>query len=137
MVLDAYLRSRIQNFSLPDRYQSLYSKQRNAGKSKLNEFTLFNSVADPGPGSCAFLTPGSGIRNQLNELTLFNSVADPGPGSGIRCLFDPWIQDPESVFPNPGSWISDPGSWISDPGSQTHMFEILVTIVWVKSSIFL
>jgi hypothetical protein len=23
------------------------------------------------------------------------SVADPDPGSGIRCLFDPWIRDPE------------------------------------------
>ncbi len=31
------------------------------------------SVADPDPGSGAFLTPGS----------------------GIRCLFDPWIWDPE------------------------------------------
>jgi hypothetical protein len=30
------------------------------------------SVADPDPGSGAFLTPGS----------------------GIRCLFDPWIRDP-------------------------------------------
>ncbi len=26
------------------------------------------------------------------------SVADPDPGSGIRCLFDPWIRDPEWVF---------------------------------------
>jgi hypothetical protein len=25
----------------------------------------------------------------------FISVADPDPGSGIRCLFDPWIRDPE------------------------------------------
>ncbi len=46
-----------------------------------------------------------------------------GSGSGIRCLFDPWIRDPEWVFP--------------DPGSQTHIFESLLTIIWVKSSIIL
>jgi hypothetical protein len=46
-----------------------------------------SSVADP--GSDAFLTTGSGIRNRL--------------------------------FP--------------DPGSQTHIFESLVTIFWVKTSI--
>jgi hypothetical protein len=50
---------------------------------------LYNSVADPGSG--AFLTPGSGIRNRF--------------------------------FP--------------DPGSQTHTFESLVTVFWVKSSIIL
>ncbi len=49
------------------------------------------SVADPDPGSGAFLTPGSGIRNRF--------------------------------FP--------------DPGSQTHIFEGLVTIFWVKTSIIL
>ncbi len=56
------------------------------------------SVADPDPGSGAFLTPGSGILNRF--------------------------------FP-------DPGSRISDPGSQTHIFESLETIFWVKSSIIL
>jgi hypothetical protein len=56
-------------------------------------------------------------------LALSRSVADPDRGSGIRCLFDPWIRDPEWVFP--------------DPGSQTHFFESLVTIFWVKSSIIL
>jgi hypothetical protein len=50
---------------------------------------ITSSVADPGSG--AFLTPGSGIRNRF--------------------------------FP--------------DPGSQTHIFESLVTIFWVKSSIIL
>ncbi len=49
------------------------------------------SVADPDPGSGAFLTPGSGIRNRF----------------------------------------------FSDPGSQTHIFESLLTIFWVKSSIIL
>ncbi len=44
----------------------------------LNRHTSI-SVADPDPGSGAFLTPGSGIR------CLFDS--------GIRCLFDPWIRD--------------------------------------------
>ncbi len=51
-----------------------------------------------------------------------------GSGSGIRCLFDPWICDPEKIFS---------GSRISDPGSQTHIFESLETIFWVKSSIIL
>jgi hypothetical protein len=72
------------------------------------------SVADldQGPGSSAFLTPGSGIEKILNPgkpsriifglkiLTFF--VADLVPGSGIRCLF------------YPGSEIQDPGSWILD-----------------------
>jgi hypothetical protein len=54
------------------------------------------------------------------------SVADPGsgalltPGSGIWNKFFP-----------------DPGSQISDPRSQTHIFEGLVTIFWVKTSIIL
>jgi hypothetical protein len=57
-----------------------------------------------------------------------SSVADPG--SGIRCLFDPWIGDPGSVI----GFFRIP---ISDPGSQTLIFEGLVTIVWVKTSIIL
>jgi hypothetical protein len=48
------------------------------------------SVADPYPGSGAFLTPGSGIRN--------------------RFFLDPGL------------------------GSQTHIFDSLETIFWVKSS---
>jgi hypothetical protein len=56
------------------------------------------SAADPDPGSCAFLTPGSGIRKRF---------------------------------------FQDPGSRISYPGSQTHIFESLVSIFWVKSSIIL
>jgi hypothetical protein len=59
-------------------------------------FINFRSVADPDPGSGAFLTPGSNIRNNFFS-----------------------------------------GSRISDPGSQTHIFESLVTIFWVKSSIIL
>ncbi len=44
------------------------------------------SVADPDPGSCAFLTPGSGIRNRFF----------PDPGSRIP--------DPRSRIPNPYIW---------------------------------
>ncbi len=44
-------------------------------------------------------------------------------GSGIRCFFDSWILDPDRFF--------------QDPGSQTHIFESLVTIFWVKSFIIL
>jgi hypothetical protein len=50
---------------------------------------IMTSVADPDPGSGAFLSLGSGIRNR--------------------------------IFP--------------DTGSQTHIFESLVRIFWVKSSI--
>ncbi len=53
------------------------------------KFNILYSVPDPGSG--AFLTPGSGIRNRF--------------------------------FP--------------DPVSQSHIFESLVTIFWVKSSILL
>jgi hypothetical protein len=61
-------------------------------------------------------------------VVLVGSVAVPDPGSGIRCLFDPWIRDP-------GSGI---GFFrISDPGSQNHIFESLVTIFCIKSSIIL
>ncbi len=42
--------------------------------------------------------------------------------SGIRCIFDPWIQ-------NPGSGIG----FFRIP----HIFESLMTIFWVKSSIIL
>ncbi len=42
-------------------------------------------------------------------------------GSGIRCFFDPGIRN--RFFP--------------DPGSQTHLFESLVKIFWVKTSIIL
>ncbi len=80
--------------------------------SELRIRILAISVADPDPGSGAFLTPGSGIRNGF--------FPDPGfgafltPGSGIRNRFFP------------------------DPGSQIHIFEsLLVTIFWVKSSIIL
>jgi hypothetical protein len=65
-------------------------KDRNHPGNSLTT-NIVSSVADPDPGSGAFLTPGSGIRNRF--------------------------------FP--------------DPGSQIHIFESLVTILWVKSSITL
>ncbi len=65
----------------------------------------FISVADPDPGSGAFLTPGPGseIQDPVPFLPL-----DPDPGSGI------------GFFPDLGS------------RSQTHIFESLVTNFWVK-----
>ncbi len=45
------------------------------------------------------------------------SVADPDSGSG--------------AFLTPGSGIRN--RFFPDPGSQTHMFESLVTIFWVKN----
>ncbi len=41
------------------------------------------------PASCH----SSNTKHTLMEGT--DSVADPDPESGIRCLFDLWIRDPE------------------------------------------
>jgi hypothetical protein len=60
------------------------------------------------------------------ESKLFFKIC--GSGSGIRCLFGPWIR-------NPGSGIRN--RFFPDLGSQIHIFESLVTIFWVKSSIIL
>jgi hypothetical protein len=49
------------------------------------------------------------------------SVADPDPGSGA--FLTPWYGIRNRFFP--------------DPGSQIHIFESLVTIFWVQSSIIL
>ncbi len=62
-------------------------------KKYSRNFSCPSSVADPDPGSGAFLTPGSGIRDRFFR--------------------------------------------IPDLGSQIHIFESLVTIFWVKSSIIL
>ncbi len=32
---------------------------------------------------------------ELEEVSGCQCCGDPDPGSGIRCLFDPWIWDPE------------------------------------------
>jgi hypothetical protein len=70
-------------------WKKMKIRDKHPGSATLHIGT--GSVADPDPGSGAFLTPGSGIRNRF--------------------------------FP--------------DPGSQTHIFEGLVTIFWVKTSIIL
>ncbi len=66
------------------------------------------SVADPDPGSCAFMAPGS----------------------GILCLYGTWIGDPVSF------WYLDPGSGLRCSGSQIDIFESLVIIVWIKSTTY-
>jgi hypothetical protein len=50
-----------------------------------------------------------------------SSVADPDPGSGALLT--------------PGSGIRN--RFFPDPGSKIHIFESLVTIFWVKSSMIL
>ncbi len=50
-------------------------------------------------------------------------------GSGIRCLFDTWIQDPGSEMgknqdPGPGSRVNIP----------YHVSESLVTMFWIKNA---
>jgi hypothetical protein len=64
---------------------------KSAPKKSFAQKTDYFSVADPDPGSGAFLTPGSGIRNRF--------------------------------FP--------------EPGSQTHIFESILKIFWVKTSTIL
>jgi hypothetical protein len=75
-------------------------------------------------------------QQSSNVQQYFISVADPGsgafltPGSGIGF----------SRIPNPYFLfrIPDPGvQKAPDPGSQTHIFEMLVTIFWMKSYIIL
>ncbi len=67
------------------------------------------SVADPCPGSSAFLTPGSGIR----DLGCMKNQ-DPDPASGMN------IPDHISeIFTlDPGWKNSDPGSGINIPDPQ-------------------
>ncbi len=72
----------------------------------------------------------SGGTNQNVRSVAFPSrlpsVADPDAGSG--------------TFWTPGSGIRNrffSGSRISDPGSQTHIFQSIVTIFWVKTLILL
>jgi hypothetical protein len=37
----------------------------------------------------------NGLQLTKVKASLKSSVADAGSGAGIRCLFDPWIRDPE------------------------------------------
>jgi hypothetical protein len=62
-------------------------------------------------------------------FTIFCSVAEPDPGSGIRCLFDPWIRDPEYVFS--GSRIPDLGSRIPRP-YVLEIFDNLSSKLWIN-----
>jgi hypothetical protein len=53
---------------------------------------VFNSVADPNPGSGAFFTPGSGIRDGLKvRIRIWDpgwvKCKDPDPGSTTRIIF--------------------------------------------------
>ncbi len=64
-------------------------------------------------------TSSSSTRGRQSSLVLRIRIRDPVPF---------WPLDPGSVI---GFFR------ISDPGSQTHIFESLVTIFWVKSSIIL
>jgi hypothetical protein len=69
--------------------------------------SLLSSVADPDPGSGAFLTPGSGIRNRFF----------PDPRSGSR------IQDPKPIF-SPLTFVAVLGSGKGknqDPGSGVNI----------------
>ncbi len=125
------------------------------------------SIIDMKPDSVSGFTSNAGSKSGFATINavptekycgntamnnfIISSVADPDPGSGIRCLFYPWIRDPEWVFPDPGSRISDPGSRIPDlgsripdlgsriwdPGSQDHILKSFLTIFLVKSSIIL
>jgi hypothetical protein len=104
------------------------------------------------PGSVAFMTPGSGIwdgekiririrdhrtnfwgltktkENLFKKLTLCIRTGSKKSVLQIRS------RDPVPFWPlDPGSGI---GFFrISDPESQTHIYESVVTIFWVKSSI--
>ncbi len=58
-------------------------------------------------------------KHKNYDIAAFNSgrtqcCADSDPGHGIQCLFVPWILD---------------------TGSQTHIYEMLVTLFWVESMV--
>ncbi len=55
----------------------------------LPESTTLAALMPSGATSC----PPSGKLTVVPQP--FHSVADPDPRYGIRCLFDPWIRDPE------------------------------------------
>jgi hypothetical protein len=95
-------------------------------------FRLFVSVLWSRLRLCGAANPNCGSSSGCDQCC----------GSGIRCLFDPGIRnrffpDPGSRIPDLGSRIPDLGSRISDPGSQTHIFESILKIFWVKSSTIL
>ncbi len=71
---------------------------------------MSSSVADPDPGSGAFLIPGSGIRNRFFLATKFSSSLS------FLAVFGSGIRDPGSEIRDPGSEIRDPGSESRDPG---------------------
>jgi hypothetical protein len=64
-------------------------KGSETAKGVLKGLSLKTRVADPDPGSGAFLTETArSFKETLSQNQCFAS------GSGIRCLFDPWIRDP-------------------------------------------
>ncbi len=82
-----------------------------------------------------------GIRDILERIRIRRSIPlTNGFGSGsdslLRAVLRIRIRDPVPF------WPLDPGPGIGffripDPGSQIHIFESLLTIFWVKSSIIL
>jgi len=88
---------------------------------------LLLSESEAAPAASCLASRLAGQAAAIHKGNFLTSV-EQCCGSGIRCLFDPEIRN--KFFP-------DPESRISDPGSQTHIFESLVTIYLVKSSIIL
>ncbi len=81
-------------------------KQFGSGMEKKSDLGSESGIRirDKHPGSATLLTyleckvKKTKIPTKYPHLSPFSanfSVADPDTGSGIRCLFDPWIQDPE------------------------------------------
>jgi hypothetical protein len=94
-------------------------------------FLLKTSVADPDPGSGAFLTPGSGIRN---TGWVKNQDPYPDPGSGmnnpdhisesLETMF--WVKILKFCDADPGSVMEKFGSGIniSDPRCKCKSFSL-------------
>ncbi len=55
------------------------------------------------------------------DFLISSSVADPDPGYGIRCLFDPWILDPESGMAKKGTGYGIRDGKNSEPGSRINL----------------
>ncbi len=75
------------------------------------------SAPQPPPWTCFFSWSELSPHSYAWQLAWDRPASLQCCGSRIKCLFDPWIRDPEQAF----SWFQ-----ILDSGSQTHIFESLV-----------
>ncbi len=101
-------------------------------------------ISDPNPQGFGSGSGSAWIRINLScwiRIRIRVQIAEPDPDPGgqkwpTKTVLRIRIRDPVPFWPlDPGSGIGF--FWIPDLGSQTHIFEGLVTIFWVKASLIL